>query len=335
MLVVRPVKQGDLDDLLALAKKAGKGMTSLPPCEDSLFKKILASEASFSRENSHADDYFLLVMEDTKIKRVVGTAGIYARTGCSQAFYAYRVMPVTHYSHSLNLQVRHELLHLTNDYTDCSEVGTLFLDPEYRGNGHWLAQSRYLLMGLFPDRFSPDVIASLRGCIDENNRSPFWDAIGKSFFYMEFEEADHMCSKGTNQFITELMPKHPIYTSMLPGAARKCVGKPHKESERAMVLLCNEGFHYEHIIDIFDGGPFLHAKINELKSVCAITEGKAQVAIQAVISDKTPVCNSCLEKFRVIHAGVIRDENGSIQLSQEHLDALRITPDERVQCILR
>ncbi len=322
MLVVRPIQQADIEDLLELAKKAGKGMTSLPPCKDSLLKKIKASEASFARDSSHEDDYFLLVMEDTDIKRVVGTAGIYARTGCSQAFYAYRVMPVTHYSHSLNTEVRHELLHLTNDYTDCSEVGTLFLDPDYRGNGRWLAQSRYLLMGIFPERFSENVIASLRGVLDEKNASPFWEAIGKQFFQMEFEEADQLCSKGTNQFITELMPKHAIYTSMLPQKAREAIGKPHKESERAMRLLAKEGFDYEGVIDIFDGGPFLRAKISRLKSVRAIDQGIAQVTSQKLLAAAVPICNSNLKNFRVVNTSMARRGDGTVQLSKAHFDAL-------------
>ncbi|MDF1764690.1 MAG: arginine N-succinyltransferase, partial [Oleibacter sp.] len=262
MLIVRPVVANDLKDLLELAEKAGDGMTSLPLDSTALMARIELSIESFARSEKHPDDYFFLVMEDSERNKVVGTAGVYAMTGARQAFYAYRLMNLTHYSHSLNKQVRSQILHLTNDYTDCSEVGTLFLDPDYRGNGHWLARSRYLLMGLFRQRFSESVIAELRGWTDINGNSPFWEAIGRQFFQMEFDDADTLCGIGSNQFITELMPKYPIYTNLLPADAQAVIGKPADVGLRAKQLLEAEGFHYDRVVDIFDAGPLMLANIN-------------------------------------------------------------------------
>ncbi|WP_298636901.1 arginine N-succinyltransferase [uncultured Umboniibacter sp.] len=302
MLVIRPVELGDVEDLHALALKAGKGLTSLPPDHETLAAKVQRSTESFARSKNHVDDYFLLVMVDTAASRVVGTAAVYGTTGTRQAFYAYRLMSVTHHSHSLDKQIRAEMLHLSNDYTDCAEVGTLFLDPAYRGNGHWLSRSRYLLMGQHPHRFQPYVIAEMRGWLNEEGVSPFWEAIGRQFFDMSFEEADRLCGIGSNQFITELMPKHPIYTCMLPDSAQQVLGKPHVDTVRAVELLEAEGFEYDKMIDIFDGGPILRAKVANLFSVKATAHKAATIDDELGTSPKPiyMLANSSLKSFRVV-----------------------------------
>ncbi len=335
MLVIRPVTLSDLDDLLELAKKAGKGMTSLPTCPEALGKSIQLSIESFARNQPNADDYFLLAMCDLDKSKVVGTAGVYSQTGARQAFYAYRLMSLTHYSHSLDKQTRSETLHLTNDYTDCSEVGTLFLDPDYRGNGHWLSKARYLLMGQFQDRFQSHVIAELRGWVDDNEQSPFWNAIGQQFFDMDFDTADKLCGTGSNQFITELMPKHPIYTCMLPKQARDVIGKPNAAGLRAMQLLEEEGFVYDKVVDIFDGGPLLKAKVSNLRSVRRIEQGMAKQSSEKIITEPTLVATSSLKDFRVVYTQVARSGDGSLKLKAKDLDALAISDGALLRFIQR
>lgn len=325
MLIIRPVQTEDLQDLLELAVKAGKGMTSLPEDPDTLAEKIQKSVDTFNRSEPDDDDFFWLVMEDLDRKKVVGTAGVYARTGTRQAFYAYRLISQNHYSHTLNRQVRSEMLQLSNDYTDCSEVGTLFLDPEYRGNGHWLAKSRYLLMGQFPERFAPYVIAELRGWSDENGRSPFWDALGRHFFEMDFDEADTLCGVSNNQFITELMPKHPIYTTLLPQEAQDVIGQPMDAGRRAMELLEEEGFTYDKVVDIFDAGPILRGRIDQLKTIKKMDQGLAAVSDERMLTSPTMIATSSLKNFRVIHQPMIRTGSGQVKLAQEHLEALSVT----------
>ena len=331
MLVIRPVKKSDLEDLFRLAEMAGSGMTTLPADKKVLAQNIAVAEDSFGRMSSADDDYFLLVMEDTTKNRVVGTSGVYARTGSRQAFYAYRLMSVTHYSHSLNRQSRSGLLHLTNDYTDNSEVCTLFLDPAYRGNGHWLSRSRYMLMALYPQRFASDVIAELRGWLDDDGESPFWNAIGAHFFGMTYDEADRMCSRGSNQFITELMPKYPIYTNLLSESARASLGRPHRATRRAMDLLLEEGFSYENLIDIFDGGPLVRGQIDRLKSVRAARQAKVILGQDA--GDKSVIlANRTLDKFRLVYEpGKIADEE--IAVTDEVARALGLQEGDQMMMI--
>ena len=341
MLLMRPVAMGDVDDLARLASIAGEGMTSLPQDRQALMANIESAILSFARSQPDPNDYFLMVMEDTKKGRVVGTSAVYARTGSRQAFYAYRIMSVTHYSHSINKEVRSNLLHLTNDYTDCSEVGTLFLDPEYRGNGHWLSRSRYLLMAQYPERFAPDVIAELRGWFDENGVSPFWEALGAKFFQMPYAEADRLCGTGSNQFITELMPKYPIYSNLLPASAESVMGKPHDSTRRAMELLLEEGFQYENLIDVFDGGPLVRATIEQIRSVQRAVTFKVSashtgldVEMDAGINTDTDVekmllANDRLENLRIVFSDACCQDS-TILLGASTRQALQVTAGDRV-----
>jgi len=335
MLVIRPVEKADLDDLLRLAKMAGSGMTSLSQDSEVLAGNIALAQESFSRLTGDRNDYFLLVMEDTDKNKVVGTSGVYAKTGSRQAFYAYRLMSVTHYSHSLEKENRSGLLHLTNDYSDCSEVGTLFLDPAYRGNGHWLSRSRYMLMAQHPERFAVEVIAELRGVIDEKGESPFWNDIGAHFFGMSYDEADRLCGKGSNQFITELMPKYPIYTNLLSNEARQSLGQPHQATRRAMDLLLAEGFVYENLIDIFDAGPLVRAQIDQIKSVRNAREARV-VLLEEPGSDKTEhlmiLAKRSLYRIRIVYQPAIPDDS-DIKIGSETMKALGVHEGDSIMLI--
>jgi len=218
-------------------------------------------------------------------------------------------------------------------YTDYSEVGSLFLDPAYRGNGHWLAASRYLLMGQFPERFSTHVIAELRGTIDDSGQSPFWNAIGKNFFEMDYAEADAICGVGSNQFITELMPKHPIYTCLLNQEARDAIGAPNKQSCRALDFLQEEGYDYENVVDIFDGGPILRAKIDQIKSVRNIGRGLAKISDKDIFTDPTLVANTTLDNFRVAFSEISRGDQNTIELPAHVLDLLHVNEGDAVRLI--
>ena len=54
------------------------------------------------------------------------------------------------------------------------------------------------------------LLAELRGVIDERGGSPFWDGVAGRFFGMSFQEADYFNAINGNQFIADLMPKHPV-----------------------------------------------------------------------------------------------------------------------------
>ena len=165
--------------------------------------------------------------------------------------------------------MRAELLSLVTDLEGSSEVGGLFLHPNERagGLGLLLARSRYLFIAMHRARFAERILAELRGIIDDRGGSPFWDGVAGRFFGMSFQDADYFNAIHGNQFIADLMPKHPVYIAMLDEEARKVIGLPHPTGRAAMRMLENEGFCHEGYVDIFDGGPTMTARTDHVTSV--------------------------------------------------------------------
>src|SRR3546814_15285792 len=84
---------------------------------------------------------------------------------------------------------------------------------------------------------------------------------------MSFQEADQFNAVHGNQFIADLMPKHPVYIAMLNEHARSVIGVPHPTGRAAMRMLENEGFAFENYVDIFDGGPTMTARTDQAASI--------------------------------------------------------------------
>ncbi|MGC6399311.1 arginine N-succinyltransferase [Sphingomonas sp. FW199] len=278
--VIRAATDRDLQPLYEMAKLTGGGFTNLPPDKPALRAKLGRSAAAFARtDDALQDDLFVLVLENMDTGEVRGTCQIFAQVGQRWPFYSYRLAMLTKHSEELNRTFRAEILNLVNDLEGSSEVGGLFLHPGERagGLGLLLARSRYLFIRQHRARFADRTIAELRGIIDEAGGSPFWDGVAGRFFGMSFQEADQFNAIHGNQFIADLMPKHPVYTAMLPDTARQVIGLPHPSGRAAMRMLENEGFAYERYVDIFDGGPTMTARTDHIRSV--------REAQEAVVTD--------------------------------------------------
>ena len=113
MLIVRPVKKSDLKDLHALANAAGVGITTLPKDKKAMEQKISHSIESFAKKpDPKKKFYYLLVMEDTDKKKVIGTAGIAVGVGLDKPFYTYRRLHITHENREMDKRVDTELLQI-------------------------------------------------------------------------------------------------------------------------------------------------------------------------------------------------------------------------------
>jgi len=210
----------------------------------------------------------MVVLEDGQ-GQVIGTASLFSRLGAVWPFYSYKTNRVTHVSRDLGRTFSTRLLHLVNDFDGASEVGGLFLHPDARGGrgfGLLLARSRYLFIAAHRARFADRLVAELRGWV-ENDTSPFWEAIAGPFFGGNFADADLYNAVHGNQFIADLMPRYPIYITMLPQAAREAIGRPHTGSAPAYKMLMNEGFVDDGYCDIFDGGPTIHARTEAVGTI--------------------------------------------------------------------
>jgi arginine N-succinyltransferase len=312
---IRAARDTDLQPLYEMAKLTGGGFTNLPPEKDALRAKLVRSHAAFARvEDGLFDDLFVLVLENVETGEVRGTCQIFTHVGQHWPFYSYRIGTVTKHSQELNRTFRAEILSLVNDLEGSSEVGGLFLHPGERagGLGMLLARSRYLFIARHRARFAERVLAELRGVIDEAGGSPFWDGVAGRFFGMNFQQADEFNATHGNQFIADLMPKHPIYTAMLQESARSVIGLPHPSGRAAMRMLESEGFAFENYIDIFDGGPTMTARTDLVRTVrearaATVTEVAAGGESAMLAAGRLADFRACFGKVTSSKDGVIID----------------------------
>ncbi|WAT02659.1 arginine N-succinyltransferase [Rouxiella chamberiensis] len=318
MMLIRPVRLGDIADILQLSAKTGIGLTSLPKDEAHLRTRIERSVATWEGRLDKAEQGYLFVLEDVSQKKVVGVSALEVAVGLSEPWYNFRLGTLVHASKSLNIYKPVPTLYLSNDHTGYSELCTLFLDPDFRHsrNGQLLSKVRFLFMAAFRDKFSAKVIAEMRGVSDDKGHSPFWDSLGKHFFGMEFAEADRLTGLGQKSFIAELMPKHPLYTDLLSLEARAVIGEVHPQTAPARSLLETEGLRYQGYVDIFDGGPTLEGDVDSLRAV------RESRLVEAIIKRAEPrddetcylVANENYADFR---AGLV---TGHADMSQLTLD---------------
>ena len=337
MMTIRPITHADLPAVVALAGRAGVGLTTLPANHEELAKRIDAACASFAGTAEKADEVFLFVLEDTATKRVVGTCGIATAVGLRQPWYSYRVGLVVHASQELGLFTQTPTLFLSNDHTGHSELCSLFLDPDYRRdqNGQLLSKSRFLFLAQHRARFAKKIIAELRGVSDEAGKSPFWESLGRHFFSMEFSQADYMTGIGKKSFVAELMPKHPLYSSFLTPEAQAVVGKTHPQTDPAKRMLESEGFRYEGYVDIFDAGPTVESDVDDVGAVRQSALFQVQVGSTPDTKVKPAlhlVANIGFDGYRALLLPVIPCQ-GEISLTADAARALNVASGETVRAV--
>lgn len=269
MWSVRPSKHEDLDAILTLAASLGAGMTTLPNDRDTIAAKIDASVDSFSRKVQDTDAQYLLVLENVENGQILGVSAVYPSIGHPYGFFSYHIDRLVAHSYVNDMHLDCSVLHLSNEYTGLTEIGTLAVDPALRnsGAGKVLAKARYMLMACFPELFADKVIAEMRGWQNEAGESPVWNAVGRRFFNFDFQYADEISATKGAEFIANLIPKYPIYLDLLPEEAQLSIAKAHATSSIAMRMLLKEGFRYEKHVDVFDGGPQLVAPLTDILTI--------------------------------------------------------------------
>ena len=315
MFVLRPVREGDLEDVLALARQATHGLTTLPSDERILGRRIRRSIESFARiaDDPQPGDEYFLVLEDETNGGLVGTSAIVSKTGGYQPFYAYRIETSVHASEQLGVRKEVQALHLFTDHDGPSEIGTLFLLPEARrgGAGRLLSLGRFLLIAEHPAAFDDRVIAEMRGVIDEEGHSLFWEAIGRHFFDVDLATADYM-SVGDKRFIADLMPKHPIYIPILAPEVQTVIGRVHPLTEPAHHMLMDEGFRDAGLVDIFEAGPVIECPRDEIRTVreSRVARVASVGGVEAEDHDLPEYLVAARESFRVVKGPVVLGEEG-------------------------
>ncbi|MDP4605309.1 MAG: arginine N-succinyltransferase [Erythrobacter sp.] len=334
---LRAARPADLEHLYEMAKLTGGGFTNLPPDRAALRNKLERTEAAFASDSDLlGDELFVLVLENARTGAVRGTCQLMTKVGQRWPFYSYRLNTLTQYSQELDRTVRAELLSLVTDLEGSSEVGGLFLHPNERagGLGLLLARSRYMFVAMHRRRFADRILAELRGIIDERGGSPFWDGVAGRFFGMSFQDADYFNAINGNQFIADLMPKHPVYIAMLDDDARSVIGVPHPTGRAAMRMLENEGFRHDGYVDIFDGGPTMVAHTNMVTSV-KNSASATVTGLDLTEGERAILATGHLGTFRACFGARALDADGGIAIDSASADLLDVCEGDTVWSVAR
>ncbi len=336
-MLIRPVEERDLDQLHDLAQLTQYGLTTLPKDRAVFEKRVRQSLRAFEDLND-ADpqgQLYLFVMEDTSLSKVVGTCGIVSKVGGFKPFYAFRLETEVQQSKILGSEHTHRVLHLMKNHDGPTEIGSLFLHPDFRGggNGRVLSLSRFLFLAEYPKLFEEEVIAEMRGVVDEQGHSPFWAALGVHFFGIDFPNAD-MLSLINKDFIEELIPRHPVYLDLLSQDAQDSVANVHPNTVPARRLLESEGFQYDNLVDIFEAGPVLHcqrseiraAKQSEVVPIARIEETLDEDSIVAIVSTREPSFRASGGRVRATPGGLVIEAALAADLAAKPGQSVRFAP---------
>ncbi|WP_027858592.1 arginine N-succinyltransferase [Marinobacterium jannaschii] len=332
MLIIRPLNFADLEALERLADSARGSLTTLPANRDHLSELVSLTQQSLTKEVGRAgEESYHFVLEETDSGNVVGISGIEAAVGLRTPFYSYRIDEIVHASSELQIHNRIPALHLCQDYTGNTRLCSLFLDQHHRDPAalHLLSRSRMLFMAQHPQRFARRTLAELQGLQDENGQSPFWECLGRHFFEMEFAQADYLTSISSKGFIADLMPHYPVYATLLSAEARAALGQPRPDVEVVMDLLEDEGFTYKGYVDIFDAGPTLEVRSDDIRSVYMSRNLPLQISEEGG-SDWVLVSNNKLQDYR---CALVRSNAAAPTLTAAEAAALKLEAGDEIRCL--
>ncbi|BAL23890.1 arginine N-succinyltransferase [Azoarcus sp. KH32C] len=267
--VVRVATMDDAEAFTALVLDADGTLERHAESVEASRTTIAVTRRSLAGEASDAERGYLLLLEDVASGEVAGCIALACNIGLDQPFYDYRLGKIVHSSRRLKSYRCLDVLYLCNDLTGCSEVHSLYVRSDARrmGAAAQLVRAAQLFIASRPAEFAPRIIGELRGVQDGQGTSPFWEAVGRHFFKVDQRGAERLVAKGHKAFIAELMPKYPVYLSLLPEAAQCVVGGVHESAAALAALLEDDGFHFENHVDIFDAGRVMEAHTARLKGV--------------------------------------------------------------------
>ncbi len=335
MVFIRPIRTADVDALVDLAGQSGYGMTTLPPDRAVLQRRIEESELAFSlKMEKPRGETYLFVLEDAASGKAVGVCGIVSKVGGFDPFYSYRIREQRHHSTMLKVDKNIPMLELTVNYDGPAIVGSLFLLPQFRknSNGRLLSLARFVFMAQFPRRFDSHVIAEMRGIIDANGRSAFWDAVGRHFFDLDFPQADYLTMED-KEFIANLMPKHPLYIPLLPLAAQQVIGKVHPDTQPALKILTDEGFTFEKLVDIFEAGAVYGCDVMEVRTVRESRQAIYRSPASLAQAPEDYLISNGRMAFRACKAAIQRVDDKSINLDSDVAKQLDLAPGDPVRYV--
>ncbi len=267
--IVRPVRHEDLSQLTDLARQFN--LLNLPGEKKVLSEKIDRSNQSFEGALSKQEAVYLFVLEDTEEKLVVGSSLIMAKHGTQAIPHNYfRLLKKNHYSEDLGIGFIHQVLRFQQDEDGPSEIGGLLVDKIYRRRpeklGKQISLSRFMYVGMHMEKFENRILCELTPPLTDEGRSEFWEALGRRFTGLPYQEAD-LLSQTHKEFIGSLFPQEDIYLCLLDSKARSVLGRVGEQTKPAQHLLESIGFEYLDEVDPFDGGPHFGANTPDISVI--------------------------------------------------------------------
>jgi arginine N-succinyltransferase len=120
---------------------------------------------------------------------------------------------------------------------------------------------------------------------------------------------------------------------MLTETARAAIGLPHPSGRAAMRMLENEGFAFENYVDIFDGGPTMTARTDQVRSIADARDSKL-VAIGDDGGKEALVATGHLADFRAAF-GKVRETEDGVLLAEDCARALDVRETDHVTHVAR
>ncbi|MBL4910547.1 MAG: arginine N-succinyltransferase, partial [Alteromonadaceae bacterium] len=259
---------------------------------------------------------------------------IEASVGLDAPFNHYHLGKIVHSSRKLKIYNSVETLTLCNDLTGTTEICTLFLKSTHRANrnGRFLSRFRFLFIAEHSERFNDKIIAEMRGVSDEQGNSPFWAWLQEHFFSIDFPTADYLTGIGDKEFIAELMPKHPIYVSLLSKDAQLAINKVHTNTAPALRLLEAEGFERSGYVDIFDAGPTVQSLKHHIETIKTSQSLTVTINDQVDMQNNYILCNNSLSNFRAVQASA-KIKGDHIYINHKVAQALQVQNNDQLRII--
>ncbi len=281
--LIRSAKPADVPHLCRLAEQAQ--LLNLPPDKAIIRRKVELSVCSFASCPPPADAEYVFVLEDLESNRVIGSSLIIAHYACLESPHFYLdIMPQVQLHETAPAGSRYDCLKLGSDTGGISTVGGLIVDADYRGKklGRSISLIRFVYMCMFPERFERKVLSELVGPTIEENINPFWEALGRRFTGLPYDEAFKMAAQKRKGYL-DRFPREGIQLSGLDPEIRPCRERVVPGSGQAeQHLLESVGFRYLNRVDPLDGGIMYGAMLDQISIVrdgvlCRVTPAPIEV----------------------------------------------------------
>jgi arginine N-succinyltransferase len=341
--VIRDVQKSDLPGLRKVASVLDT--VNLPDDERELSSILEKSARSFDgRIRDPFEREYLFVLEDIRSGKVVGASLIIAQHGTRDAPHIFfDVYEKEHYSHSVDKHFRHRVLSIGYNFDGPTEIGGLVVDPQYRGQGtgKQLSYVRFLYVAMHRARFRDRILVELLPRLEEDGRSPLWEALGRKFTGLSYQEADKL-SRENKEFIQQLFPPGEIYATLFTQKIQDAIGEVGPDSVGARSMLTKIGFRYDERIDPFDGGPHFSAPTELIEPIRRFRRAKLAAQRLPAGAEASPgdvedrlvsiERSQGRNRFRAVRA-LCAFRDAEVRLTDEAVDALEASDADRLHTI--